>query len=126
MKESYMLKTIKNNITHPKHAFLYIKERFIKIFLYIITLTIIMSLPIIMLSILNPRELVPNSSDLEGKYHYLYDENFEIIDSKLISNNNNLLIELGIFNVTFGDSYYDSTGYYLSFKENNIETYYNF
>lgn len=120
-----MLKKLKNNITHPKHAFLYIKDKFLNVFLYIILLTFFMSLPIILLGTLNPRELVPNSKDLNGKYQYLYDENVEITNSTLNMNEKNHLIELGVFNISFGDVYYETPGFYLRFKENEIETYYN-
>lgn len=119
-----MLKKIKNNISHPKYAFLYIKDKLSSVFLYILILTMLISLPIILLGTINARELVPNSNDLDNNYYYLYQNDFEVVNSKLITNDKSYLIDVGIFNILFGNEYYEKPGFYIEFNEVNVKSYY--
>lgn len=120
-----MLKKFRNNLTHPKLAFLYMKDKFYQVFFYILFLTFIMSLPVIFSSFVNPGALTPSSNDVNYNLTNIINEGYEIKDGKFIADKTKIL-ESNLFNIQFGEGYFDKQGFFLQFKEEELVSYYNF
>ena len=119
-----MFERIRRSISHPKYAFLYIKDKLSRVFLYILILTTIMSAPTIIIGILSPIQIVPDRSEISKNIDKFIDQDIKIENNILITPTNyNSRTNINMFHIVFGEIIYNDTGYFLVFEEDKITTY---
>jgi|GEM_PF-6296926 len=118
-----MFNRIRKSISHPKYAFLFLKDKFTRIFLYILILATVMSLPIFFVSAVNPTMLFPSRQEIGLQINPMLNNNIRIENDKLIDeNNNNHFITIGSYNVLMNLETYPNAGIYLVFEEEHLVT----
>ena len=78
-----MFNRIRKSISHPKYAFLFLKDKFTRIFLYILILATVMSLPIFFVSAVNPTMLFPSRQEIGLQINPMLNNNIRIENNKL-------------------------------------------
>jgi len=119
-----MFERIRRSISHPKYAFLYIKDKLSRVFLYIFILTTIMSAPTIIIGILSPIQIVPSHNEISRNIDRFINQDIKIENNILITPTNyNSRTNINMFHIVFGEMFYNDTGYFLVFEEEQIRTY---
>jgi len=119
-----MFERIRRSISHPKYAFLYIKDKLSRVILYILILTTIMTIPTILVGILSLIQIVPDRDVVANSIQLLLDDDVRIEDNVLIRNENyNRRITVDMFNIAVGNMHYNDSGYFLVFENDKIVTY---
>lgn len=117
-----MFQRIIKNLSHPKYAFLYMKDKISRVIFYILLLTTIMSLPVIIVSIFNPSSLIPSKGEITNSIDGMVSYDVEIVNNKLNSSNNHY-IDMGMFKIIVGNVSISDPGYILKFDDEAIITY---
>lgn len=120
-----MLKRIRDSITTPQTTFTYIKDSFKRVFVYILLMALIMSLPVILAGFFTKESFFPSDTSINGGFNnYIISDDLSIENGKLV-NEKNLV---NAFN--YQEYYYAikqipqvSNGYVILFEEEGISVY---
>lgn len=120
-----MFRKMINAISKPKSVFLRIKDKGYQVFIYILVLGIIMSVPIILRSIIEPGALFASGSQITNKVYHLTDEGIMIENYQLENNDNNIKFQIGQYIFTIGTPLINEIGYVVSLEETSVVTYFS-
>lgn len=124
MKETNIFKTFYNNLRRPKLIFVNLKNKTSKVIIYILFLTLIMSIPAIITSFINPSNFLPSNNIINNSLEKVFDEGILIEENKLVITESKYL-DLGVFGVVIGDDYFNGQGIFVQFEEEALVTFLN-
>lgn len=117
-----LFKKLRYNLTDPKFAFVHAKEKIYKTILYILLLTVIISIPITLKATIDPTSMGPGSREVYTNLQGVIDKDIEIVDSKL-KYEEEYVIDLGLYNIMIGKKVVNKSAIVINFGETHIETY---
>lgn len=121
-----MIERLIKNLSHPKYAFLYIKDKFWRVFFYLIILATIMTLPVFINASINKTNLLPEQKTFSTVLTNLIDKDIKIVDGKLeVPTEGNFVGGSGMFFVSVKKYEYLNPGYYLVFEDEAATIYLN-
>lgn len=119
-----MFKNLINMLKKPQLSFLRIKDKTRKSLLYILLLTIIMTIPVFILAGLNKKELILEQNRLREVASVYANTSLEIRDGKLYNPNNiNDITYVNNIYISIGERELNLPAYIIMFDEEKIVTY---
>ena len=120
-----MFKNMINAISNPKSVFLRIRDKGYTIFLYLLLLGFIMSIPVILRASIDRESLFVNQQELSKELSLVLDKGIMIENGKLNNNDINEKFNVGMFVFVIGDKHINEIGYVISLEENGITIYFS-
>lgn len=120
-----------NTISNPKLVFLYVKDSFLRIVSYIILMSLIISIPVILIGITNKSMLFPSQSTIRTNIESnFYNPNIRVVDGILVNDlDTNLEISnsFSVDNFTYviGDIPNSTQIFLVAFEKEGISLYTN-